>query len=470
MSKPNRYLNILVFSIFLSFQLSVMAQELQDKPEKPVEVKSVEIKRECQIRPLSGSLDNRLFVNSNSPEIVRQEGILLSTFPPQGKTNPAAHLNLALEGNFMLFSHHINKAEEGERPRTLHIVALVFNPDQKEKASIKILSGASYLSQPDAPFKTLPTMEENPDGLIYAGPGDRICDDFLFGKRNYDFSKSLTLKPQETKILFNLPIPVRKLSPCLNGRSTLLSLKSSGPVYIATVALYARDNEAGSEDAPLLEECIRILNEGNLAGPRDKEPSPPGALKLIYGRVAGVQRGSAWKVTLSDNATDVAKLRIPASGGSFSYPLSSLEGGTFGTQQVQSAPLVVRYQDTAYQAHGNYGVEYDLTLPLFNDSPDAKEVSIKFQNPLKSNQKAESLTYLEPPAPNVFFRGTVQLKYKDDNGSSKSRYIHLVLKKGQESQELVNLKFKPMGRRLVEFRFFYPPDATPPQVLTVTTH
>mgnify|MGYP003384290975 CR=1 FL=1 len=462
MLKRNRIRALFASLCLILFSSSVHSQE-------SAEIKSIEIKRESDIRPLSGSLDNRLFVNSNSPEIVRQEGILLSTFPQSGKANPAAHLNLPLEGNFMLFSHHINKAEEGERPKTLHIVALIHNPDPKQKNSVKILSGASYLSQPDAPFKALPAMEDNPEGLIYAGPGDRITDDYLFGKRNYEFTKSITLKPLETKILFNLPIPVRKLSPCLNGRSSLMNLKSKGPVYLATIALYAKENEVGSEDAPLLEECVRILNEGNLAGPRDKEPSAPGAGKLIYGRVAGVQRGSVWKVTLSDNATDVPKLRIAPSGESFSYPISSLEGGTFGTQQVQSAPLVVRYPDTAYQAHGNYGVEYDLTLPLYNDSTDPKEITVKFQNPLKSNQKSQSLTYLEPPASNVFFRGTVQLKYKDDNGSAQTAFKHIVLKKGQESQELVKLRLKPMGRRLVEFRFFYPPDATPPQVLTVTT-
>jgi len=468
MNRRNKFFSFLLLSSLILVPSQAHAQEptaVTVAAESPAE-----IKRPTQIRPLSGSLDNRLFVNSNSPEIVREEGILLSTFPPAGKANPKAHLNLALEGDFMLFSHHINKADTGERPRTLHIVALVYNPDSKQKTTVKILNGASYLSQPDAPFKALGEMEENPDGLIYAGPGDRVCDDYLFNKRNYEFNKNVSLKPQETKILFNLPIPVRKLSPCLNGRSSLLTLKSKGPVHIATIALYAKESEAGNEEAPLLEECTRILNEGNLAGPRDKEPSPPGAGKLIYGRVAGVQRGSSWKVTLSDNATDPAKLRIKPSGESFSYPLSSLEGGTFGTQQVQSAPLIVRYPDTAYQAHGNYGVEYDLTLPLYNESEDTKSVSIKFQNPLKSNQKVESLTYLEPPASNVFFRGTVQLKYKDDNGSAKIKYVHLVLKKGQESQELVNLNLKPMGRRLVEFRFFYPPDATPPQVLTVTTH
>lgn len=433
--------------------------------EKPPE----EVKRQSEIRPLPGSLDNVLFVNSNSPEVVREEGILLSTFNGEGKENPKAHLNLPLEGSFKLFSHHINKAEAGEKPKTLHIVALVNNPDKKQKVSMKIISGQSYLSQPDAPFRPLPELVENPDGIIYAGPGDRLTQDLLFGRKNNELTRAVNLKPGETKILFNLPIPVRKLTPCLNGRSSLLELKSNGPVYIATIAIFASQKENDIEEAPLMEDCLRILESGKLAAPRDKEPTPPGSSKLIYGRVAGVQRGSAWRVIMTDNATSVPKLRIPASGQSFTYPLSALEGGTFGTQQIQSAPLVVRYPDTAYQAHGNYGVEYDLVMPLFNDSQDTKTVSITFQNPLKSNVKSENLTYLEPAAPNVFFRGTVQLKYKDDTGISQTKYFHVVLKKGQEMQELVKLKMKPGGKRPVEFRFFYPPDATPPQVLTVST-
>lgn len=456
----------LVFSFLLLgfyqslFSIQVNAQTIEERTE---------IKRPAQIRPLSGSLDNVLMVNSNSPEIVREEGILLSTFNPEGRTNPEAHLNFPLEGNFKLFSHHINKAEAGESPKTLHIVALVNNPDPKQKVVVKILSGSSYLSQPDAPFRTLPDLVENPDGIIYAGPGDRVTEDLLFGKSDKNLTRTVNLKPLETKILFNLPVPVRKLTPCLNGRSSLLELKSNGPVYIATIALFARKKENELEEAPLLEDCLSILEAGKLAGPRDKIPSPPGSSKLIYGRVAGVQRGSTWNVTMSDNATTAAKLRIPAAGQSYTYPLSTLDGGTFGTQQIQSAPLVVRYPDTAYQAHGNYAVQYDLTLPLFNDSQDTKFVSVSFQNPLKSNEKTESLTFLEPPAANVFFRGSVQLKYKDDQGMPRTKYFHLVLKKGQLSQELVKLKMKPGSRRPVEFRFFYPPDSTPPQVLTIAT-
>lgn len=49
-----------------------------------------------EIRPLPGRLDSVPVFNSNSPEKVVNEGILLSTFPGTGKKNPSAHLNSTL--------------------------------------------------------------------------------------------------------------------------------------------------------------------------------------------------------------------------------------------------------------------------------------------------------------------------------------------------------------------------------------
>lgn len=40
------------------------------------------------VRPLPGSLDNVPVFNSNSPELIQTDGILLSTFPPGGKASP----------------------------------------------------------------------------------------------------------------------------------------------------------------------------------------------------------------------------------------------------------------------------------------------------------------------------------------------------------------------------------------------
>ncbi len=185
--------------------------------------------------------------------------------------------------------------------------------------------------------------------------------------------------------------------------------------------------------------------------------------------MAGIQRGSKWQALLTDNDVSPAKLRIPQPGHSFAYPISTVDNGTYGTLQIESAPLVVRYPDTAYQAHGNYGVEYNLHLPLYNDSSEERIVTIAFQTPIKTNIKSEVLSFFEPPEKRIFFRGTIALKYNDDKGRSKRRYVHLVERRGQASEPLVKFVLKPKATRSIEVTLFYPPDATPPQVLTVST-
>jgi hypothetical protein len=131
---------------------------------------------------------------------------------------------------------------------------------------------------------------------------------------------------------------------------------------------------------------------------------------------------------------------------------------------------LVRYPDTAYLAHGNYGVFYSLTLPLANKTRQAQTVTLAIQTPLKPQEdRSEGLRFLNPPDPQVFFRGTVQISYKDDAGKLQTRYVHLVQRRGQQGEPLVTLKMPPSDRRLVKVDFLYPPDSTPPQVLTVRT-
>jgi len=122
---------------------------------------SEKVEQPCEIRPLPGSLNDVLMFNSNSPEVVQTEGILVSTFPPEGMATPSAHLNLPLEGEFNLFAHHINTAASGDRPRTLFIGAILNNPGKK-KVKVRVVKAASYVSQPDAPFIKLPELVENP--------------------------------------------------------------------------------------------------------------------------------------------------------------------------------------------------------------------------------------------------------------------------------------------------------------------
>ncbi|NEP48427.1 MAG: DUF3370 domain-containing protein [Moorea sp. SIO3C2] len=435
----------------------------------PAPTPQVEIVQLQEIRPLPGQLDNVPVFNSNSPELVKTEGILLSTFPPSDKSNPGAHLNFPFQGRFDIFAHHVAKAPTLDDLRTLYLGIILHNPG-KEAVTVDIIEAASYLSQPDAPFIELPSQVDNSSGRVYAGPGSRVMSDILRGGRQDGFPAQLVIQAQQSRMLLNLPIPVRTLTPPINGRSTLMRLYSDGKVYAASLAQYAPLDSDGNERSPTIAQWQDLLEQGELAGPRDRAPTAPMATtgSIIYGRVAGVARGSRWQAQLVDNPT-AQSLTIPQPGKAFSYGLSTLHHGRLGTGQIQSAPMLVRYPDTAYFAHGNYGVQYSLTLPLINPTRDTQTVTLALETPIKQDQIQGGLRFLQAPAKQIFFRGTVRLSYKDDQGLPRTRYVHLVQRRGQQGDTLVRLQMPPLDQRLVQVDFLYPPDSTPPQVLTVRT-
>lgn len=419
------------------------------------------------VRALPGQLDAVPMFNSNSPEWVKTEGILLSTFPPTGKAVPAAHLNFPFQGRFDVFVHH--QTHTPKDLQTFYLGVIVHNPG-KQPVTVDVLQAASYLTQ-DAPYITLPPYVENPENTTYAGPGDRAVDDVLQGKRQADFPDKLVIPPGQSRMLLNHPTPVRDLEKPINGRSTLMRLNSSGKVYVASLTMFAKKNADGSDRAPTLEEWQALLDTGNLAGPRDKVPTPPEQTggQLIYGRVAGVQQGSKWQAQLVDRPA-AKDFTIPQPGQAVSYALATLRGGRLGTEQVQTARMLVRYPDTAYEAHGNYGVEYNLSLPLYNPTDKPQTVALTIETPLKEDQLTQrGLLFQKPSRDFPFFRGTVRLRYKNDQGQEKIRYVHLWHRTGQLLEPLETLVLPPGDRRPVQVDFIYPPDSTPPQVLTVRT-
>ncbi|NEP19202.1 MAG: DUF3370 family protein, partial [Leptolyngbya sp. SIO4C1] len=249
------------------------------------------------VRSLPGALDQVPVFNSNSPELIGTPGILLSTFPSAGKAVPEAHLDFAFSQRFDIFAHHVYRAEDPDDLRSMYLSILVHNPSSTPVA-LEVLAGASYLSQPDAPFIELPAaVSFSPLAPIFAGPGSRAMGDLLQGRRQAIFPPTLTLAPGQSHLLLNQPIPVETLDPPINGRSTLIRLHSSGPVYVASLAQYAATESA----APTLEQWQTLLETAGLATPRDKVPTPIEAMprQVIYGRVAGVSAGSSWTTAVT---------------------------------------------------------------------------------------------------------------------------------------------------------------------------
>ncbi len=426
------------------------------------------IREESQVLSLPGWLDNTLMLNSNSPEVVLNDGILVSTFPPQGKKDAAAHLNMSFNGRFDIFSHHVVRPDRGDL-RTLYMGLILQNSGTKPVV-VSVEQAASFLEKPDAPFRNLPDFAESPGGRIYAGAGDRATDFILRGCSQAGWPATLTLAPGQHRMLFALPVPIRNLHPPANCRSTLLKAHTTGNVYAACLAMKARKDSHGRERPPTIKEWQELLRSGSLATPRDKAPTEPKSTQsVIYGRVAGVARGATRRSLICKDLTGRVRLNIPPTGTAYSYVLSTVEQGAFGTMNYQSAPLVVRYPDTAHAAHGNYGVRYELSLPLHNQSNDKQRVSVSIQSPYKSNRPDRELIFRSPPMKRIFYRGTVRVRYRDDTGVQRLTYVHLVLHQADAGKPLVTLELAPEETRTVVVDFLYPPDSTPPQVLTVKT-
>ncbi|MDX2099114.1 MAG: DUF3370 domain-containing protein [Leptolyngbyaceae cyanobacterium bins.59] len=473
--------------LFLFLQIPVAQITPPPEPQRPPEIRieeavpagGLQILEELdpkqiivaqEVRPLPGQLDAVPVFNSNSPEVVLTEGILLSTFPPDGKANPSAHLNFPFNGRFDIFSHHISRGRTPEETRSLIQSILIQNPSSSETVTLDIQQAATYLTRPDALFVELPAFVEDPLGRVFSGPGSRVVSDILRGRRQGNWPSVVKIPPGESYLLMNLPIPIGSVVPSSNGRSTLIRAWSSAPVYVATLAMFAPRDEDGEERLPTLEEWLNLLQTGTLAGPRDLAPTPPQATggDVIYGRVAGVALGSEWRTQLTDQPNGDS-LKIPAPGKAFSYGISLLPRGTFGTNQIQSAKILARYSDTAYRAHGNYGVHYSLTLPLHNPTNQTQTVTLSIQTPIKEDTLRGGVRFLDPPENRIFFRGTVRVRYTNDQGLPQTRFVHLVQQRGQQGSPLVQLQMPGGDRRLVQVDLLYPPDATPPQVLTVQT-
>jgi hypothetical protein len=181
------------------------------------------------VRPLPGGLDRIPMFNSNSPEVIQEPGVLLSTMPPDGRTNPSVHLNYPLSGDFNVFLHHIAKAKTPDDLRTLYIAVLLYNKGAKP-ATLTIKEAASYLSQPDAPFVPMEGICESTDKNVYAGPGDRVMTEILKGLKQEGWPAAISVPAGGYAVLLNLPVPVVGLTPPLNGRSALLTgeLRAAG--------------------------------------------------------------------------------------------------------------------------------------------------------------------------------------------------------------------------------------------------
>ena len=405
------------------------------------------------VHSLGGHFDRVMVFNSNCPEVVLGSGILLSTFSPLGKDVPENHLGYRFKGDFAIFMHHINKQSKDTADRTLFLNLLAHNPTRKT-ATLVLNSRATYCTRPDSPFVDRPALATDDANQLFSGPGDRVCADFVHGKAGDGKAGNAPLQvvvpAGETVIVEQIPVSVQGLPSPLNGRSFYALGRINGELELANVATFGAA-------PPSLSELNGMLQASLMAHPREYEKLRPSAAgtkgRFIYGRVCGVQKGSQLSSRIN--------LVLRKDRDLVRYvPVSTLPNGTFGTGESQSAMLMRRYDDTAYSAHGNYCLRYLVTASIRNDDIVPRRVTFTFDCPIKSDQN--EVVYQPGASKSMFFRGSLKLK-----SETYEKYFHLTMHKGDKLPPLESFTIAPRETRDFEVELYYPPDATPPQMLTI---
>jgi hypothetical protein len=464
MNERTRRLSLLLAATALLAPLQVKGQPRATPASSIAPAPATPVLRRQTVAPLPGSLDRVLLVNDNNPELISGPGILLSTFPAAGRGVPEAHLDVALDGRFDLFSHHVFAGKPETLNSTLWL-AVVAQPRGDRPVTLRLLGGSTALSQSldpamaGAPFLPLPPLLAESTTPAWAGPGSRVATELLMRRVSPEITTSWILPAGKPSTLVVLPLPVRGLDPLLNGRNLQLRLESDGPVSLATLAAFG-----GNTTPPAPESWARLLN-GPLS-PKEHQPTPRGAQgRIVYSRVSGVQEGSVWRATI----TDPGERWLSASAAPISWPIASLERGTLGTGQVQTAELRAFYPGTAWAAHGNYGVEYDISIPLRNPGSAPVKLELALESPIKGDQAQGGLRFNVIPSRAVMFRGPVEVSGLDGPGGRPTarRRFHLVQRAGDRSPALGMITLAPGAMRNVRVRLIYPADASPPQVLSL---
>ncbi|MBP0000348.1 MAG: DUF3370 family protein [Cyanobacteria bacterium SID2] len=395
-----------------------------------------------QLRVLPGFLNVTPQIYYRGAQADRTDGILVSTFPFEG----SAHFKQPLKDDFEILTD-FEIAAEGE---AVYQSIVVQNASDRT-ATLEIRSGASYATVPDAPLQGFPETVENPDGTAYSGASSRVTDAVLRGNRPEIFPQPVVLEPGEAYLLSNEPISVDEAA---NTRTTLLRLQSSEPLYVASLV-------RSIDEPPTLAQWMEQLQSD----------------EKLDGESA-VLRGTRWRTLVTDNANSpILTVPTPGSKVCFNLHRELLDrsillhqiGLTDTTDPPETDGLTDRGFDRTYS-----GIEYDITLPIYNDLPDAQTVSVSLSSPLSISDDSGSEIIREPvefteDTDEQTFCGTVCVTYEDFTQTFLTRFVHLTQYRGQQGSPLALLRIPPNSSRRVSVKFIYPIDGTPPQVLTLAT-
>lgn len=454
MMKRHRWIQKACLGTLLG-SLSSCASFWQQQPQLPAtpEVNTPETVRtetpsppEFHVSPLPGQLNTKPVLSSNRPELLTTPGLILDS----------ATLGEGLQGEFSAFAHHVVETQ----PLDFAGFRLGLLARASEKTDLSITKAYFARTRPEALFIETEAHSEH-TGTLWSGPGDAMALARLQDSSRPEteaLRKIYRLEAQQEQLLFELPVPTNPLGLVgqRNALSLWLDMQADKAVQFRWVALKA----VGPGKLKDYQEAAQ-----NIAGPAEPEATnydpqlPPPRGTFRFGRVSGLVQGDHWEGDYSLQPQDWEHLNA---GKALAWPVASTYLKQWGSGQNQSAPLLRKVAGSAVESHGNYGTYYQVRYRLRNPESTPITLHWRWTQPSAYQASAEPpLSY--SPHKQVVFRGTVRVH----SPGNEPRWIHLQTRQGVWQAPFYTQTLAAGEIQEVAFAWVYPPDAIPPQLLSV---
>ena len=438
--------------------------QIPDSPERastsqpaPEPLRTVSL---LHFRALPGVLNQVPVFYSNRPELLKTPGEILDSATLSGQNT--------LSGSFAVFAHHVVETApfdfSGFR---LGLLVRPANATARSTNAVTLTLHNAFIArtQPDAPFvPTAPILKQTDSQQIVSGPGDAMA--WAPEKALLTQSPPTSFTFDQEILLTDIEVPTFPLGLGIIGErnavSAWLDFSASAPVKMRWVALKTPGSMA---DIKEYQEAAK-----EKAGPAelpateyDPQGPPPGGV-FRFGRVAGIAQGTAWT---GDEVLSAQDLESLERGERLAWPIATTYTKSWAGQN-QSAPLLARQEQSAVESHGNYGLAYRVGYSFSNPTPKPLTLNWRWTQP--SAVKTPGILSYDPKT-QIVFRGSVRVKHQCQiNGVLKPpdlEVYHLQVQQGHWHVPFYEQALPAHSQCHLTFEWIYPPDAIPPQVLSV---
>ncbi|KAA2236707.1 DUF3370 family protein [Salinarimonas soli] len=283
------------------------------------------------------------------------------------------------------------------------------------------------------------------------GPGMAATGNALAGKS--ELPREIVVPPGKTVILANDAFPVK------NEVMTQGSFTVTQPPGMTGNAKASFDIVL-TQGAATPAKVDSLVTSGPMVPVSEKEPVPTSRQQIEngqfgnYGRVNGITDAGVFKLNMANNSEGNLFL-LPENGEASSQRFVwNTKYTARGGAPLDTPFMVAQAAGSAPMPHGNYGAEFDMTLPLHNPSSVPQKVQVF----MGSGNTGDSAA----------FRGNMNVTITNPDGTTRKETLSIMQRPNTTgTTPLAEVTVPPGGRANITLDTIYPANTTPPHYFDV---